>query len=59
MKNKSNNKSLAIMWFIFGCVFVVFSLIDNGATLGKSLTSLTSFLLFITAWIYWKNAKKK
>lgn len=59
MKNKSNNKSLAIMWFIFGCVFIVFSWIDNGATLGKSLTSLISFLLFITAWIYWKNYKKK
>ena len=60
MKNgkESSYKGLAIMWFILGCVFVVYTLLGSGDALGKSLTFLASMLFFITSWINWRNYKK-
>lgn len=57
-QDKNSYKGLAIMWFIFGCVFIVYTLLSSGDILGKSLTSLASILFFITSWINWRNFKK-
>ncbi len=55
---KNNYRGLAIMWFLFGCVFVVYSLVGGGDALGKTLTALAAALFFITSWIYWRSSRR-
>jgi uncharacterized membrane protein len=55
-QDKKNEKGLALMFFIFGCVSFVFFI--SGDTLIRILSSLASIAFFITSLLYWKKYKK-
>jgi hypothetical protein len=57
MKNKIVYKGLAIMWFIFGCVFLALPLLSHGDARSVTLGLIAALLFYITAFLNWKRYK--
>ena len=55
---KDGHGGLAIMWFIFGCVFVVYTLLGRGDALARTLTAMAAVLFFVTSFINWRSSRK-
>jgi len=57
IRSKLVYKGLAIMWFIFGCVFIALPLLAKSDGRSVILGSIAAILFHTTAYLNWKKYK--